>query len=178
MRANVRLLEFMINYWDHDLGMFNLQGETLEITTEDMYFITGLSRRGVPVNLEGTGRGGDPLSVQNYIDVFCTPGTQTRGSYVPITHIRDFTLQVLTSTIVRIAGSSSLHLATQNQMRLVVDCFRGALYDWCLGVVPIMKRQLSNYKRGRRNNFGYSSIFVAFFFERVLGLSPTIPLPV
>ena len=75
MRANVRLLEFMVNYWDHDLGMFNLQGETLEITTEDIYFITILSRRGAPVNLEGTGRGGDPLSVENYIDVFCTPGT-------------------------------------------------------------------------------------------------------
>ena len=43
MRANVCLLEFMINYWDHDLGMFDLQGETLEITTEDMYFITDLS---------------------------------------------------------------------------------------------------------------------------------------
>ena len=75
MRANVRLLEFMINYWDHDLGMFDLQGETLEITTEDIYFITGLSRRGAPVKLEGTDRGGDPLSVQNYIDVYCTPGT-------------------------------------------------------------------------------------------------------
>ena len=35
MRANVCLLEFMINYWDHDLGMFDLQGETLEITFED-----------------------------------------------------------------------------------------------------------------------------------------------
>ena len=92
MRANVCLLEFMINYWDHDLGMFNLQGETLEITTKDMYFITGLSLRGAPVNLEGTGRGSDPLSVQNYIDVFCTPGTQKRGSCVPIVHIRDFTL--------------------------------------------------------------------------------------
>ena len=29
MRANVRLLEFLINYWDHDLGMFDLQGESL-----------------------------------------------------------------------------------------------------------------------------------------------------
>ena len=99
MRANVHLLEFMINYWDHDLGMFNLQGETLDITTEDMYFITGLSRRGAPVNLEG----GDPLSVQNYIDVFCTPGTQKRGSCVPVVHIHDFTLQVLSSTIMRIS---------------------------------------------------------------------------
>ena len=43
MRANVSLLEFMINYWDHDLGMFDLQGETLEITSEEIYFISSLS---------------------------------------------------------------------------------------------------------------------------------------
>ena len=43
MRANVCLLEFLINYWDHDLGMFDLQGESLEITLEDIYFIVGLS---------------------------------------------------------------------------------------------------------------------------------------
>ena len=46
MRENVRLLEFMVNYWDHDMGMFNLQGETLELTVEDIYFITGLSQWG------------------------------------------------------------------------------------------------------------------------------------
>ena len=63
MWENVRLLEFLINYWDHDLGMFDLQGQVLEITSEDVYFISILSRRGAPVNLEGTGRGGDPLSV-------------------------------------------------------------------------------------------------------------------
>ena len=68
MRANVRLLEFFINYWDHDLGSFDLQGEILEIALEDIYFIAGLSQRGTPVNLEGTGRGGDLLSVQDYIN--------------------------------------------------------------------------------------------------------------
>ena len=31
MRSNVCLLEFLINYWDHDLGMFDLQGEFLEL---------------------------------------------------------------------------------------------------------------------------------------------------
>ena len=115
------------------------------------------------MNLEGTGRGGDPLSVQNYVDVFCTLGTQKRGTSVPVADIRDFTLQVLASTIVRISGSSSLHLATRNQMRLVVDYFRGALYDWCSGVSPIMRRQLSDCKRGRQKNFGYARILVAFF---------------
>ena len=29
MRSNVCLLEFLINYWDHDLGAFDLQGEIL-----------------------------------------------------------------------------------------------------------------------------------------------------
>ena len=24
MRANVHILEFMVNYWDHEMGMFNL----------------------------------------------------------------------------------------------------------------------------------------------------------
>ena len=43
MRFNVHLLEFLINYRDHDLGAFDLQGEILEIALEDIYFIVGLS---------------------------------------------------------------------------------------------------------------------------------------
>ena len=122
--------------------------------------------------MEGTGRGSDPLSVQNYIDIYCAPGTQKRGSCIPIVHIRDLSLQLLTSTIVRVAGSSSLHLATWNQMRLAMDCMQGALYDWCSGVIPILRKQLSDCKRGRRKNFGYSSILVAFFFFESARIEP------
>ena len=63
-------------------------------------------------------------------------------------------------------------------MRLAVDYMQGGLYDWWLKVILIMKKQPSDCKRGRRKNFGYSSILVAFFFERVSGLSPAVPLPV
>ena len=63
MRANVFLLETLISYWDHDLGLFDLQGETLEIIVEYIYFIIGLSRRGIPINIEGIGRCGDPMSL-------------------------------------------------------------------------------------------------------------------
>ena len=129
MRSNFRLLEFLINYRDHDLGAFDLQGEILEITLEDIYFISSLSRRGAPVNLEGTGRGGDLLSVQNYIETYYVPGTQKMGTCIPIVHIRSLPLQVLVSKLVRVARSSSLHLATQNQMRLAVECLQGALFD-------------------------------------------------
>ena len=92
MRANFCLFETLIYYWDHDLGLFYLQGETLEITVEDMYFITDISRRGMPVNLEGTGRSGDPMSVQDYINTNYPPGTQKRGTCIPISQITRFPL--------------------------------------------------------------------------------------
>ena len=104
MQFNVCLLEFLINYQDHDLGAFDLQGEILEIALEDIYFIVGLSQRGTLVNLEGTSRGGDLLSVQDYINTYCTPGTQKRGTCIPIVHIRSLPLEVLVSTVVRVAG--------------------------------------------------------------------------
>ena len=63
MRAHVRLLEALVHLWDHKLGMFDLQGETLELTTEDIYIIMGLSHRGAPLNFGGIDRWGDPLSV-------------------------------------------------------------------------------------------------------------------
>ena len=57
------------------------------------------------MNLEGTDRGSDLLSVHNYKDIYCEPGTQKRGSCIPIVHIHSLPLQVLESTIVRVAGS-------------------------------------------------------------------------
>ena len=88
----------------------------MEIIVEDIYFMIGLSHGGISVNLEGNGRGGDPMSVQDYIDTYCLPGTQKKGTCVPISHITSFPLQVMVSMVVRIVGSSSLHLATQTQM--------------------------------------------------------------
>ena len=76
MQANVYLLEHLIGYWDHDLGDFDLQGEILEVSLEDIYFIMGLSRQGIVVNLKGIGKGGDPMSVQDYVDTYCMPQSQ------------------------------------------------------------------------------------------------------
>ena len=39
------------DYWDPDLESFQIDGMSLTIEVEDIYFITGLSRRGEVVNL-------------------------------------------------------------------------------------------------------------------------------
>ena len=87
------------------------------------------------------------------------------GTCIPIVHITNFPLQVLVSTIVRVTGSPSLHLATQNKMRVVVECLQGTVFDSCSGIITIMKKQLSDCKRGHSKNFGFSSVLVALFFE-------------
>ena len=40
-----------------------------------------------------------------------------------------------------------------------------------------MRKLLSDCKRGRWKNFGYSSILVAFLFESVPSLTRAVPLP-
>ena len=79
------------------------------------------------------------MNVQDYVDTYCTPRSQKKGSCIPIMHISKFSLQVLVSTIVRVAGSSSLHLSTRNQMRIVVECLHGIVFDWCSRIISIMK---------------------------------------
>ena len=41
----------LVDYWDPDSESFQIDGMSLTIEVEDIYFITGLSQRGKVVNL-------------------------------------------------------------------------------------------------------------------------------
>ena len=51
LRAKPRLLEMLVDYWDLKSKSFHINGMSLSIEIEDIYFIIGLSRRGEVVNL-------------------------------------------------------------------------------------------------------------------------------
>ena len=53
MRAYVCFLEHMIHMWDLDQQQFVVGSQNLIIDIEDIYFLTGLSRRGRPMTLTG-----------------------------------------------------------------------------------------------------------------------------
>jgi hypothetical protein len=57
MRAQVRLLEMLVGYWDPDSERFILDGQPLRIEVEDIYLLTGLSHRGEVVDLKSCGVG-------------------------------------------------------------------------------------------------------------------------
>jgi hypothetical protein len=51
MRAQPKLLNALVDYSHPKAKSFMLEGKSLTPTTKDIYFLTGLSRRGEPVNL-------------------------------------------------------------------------------------------------------------------------------
>jgi hypothetical protein len=87
-----------------------LEGQSLVPTTEDIYFLTGLSRRGEPVNFQTFPVGSSKVS--ELIEEYCEAGTDRRNSSVPVSRITSLTLQTILLLIGRIIGSAAVHQAS------------------------------------------------------------------
>jgi hypothetical protein len=83
MRAQVILLQLLVDYWDPDSERFNLDGKPLRIEVEDIYFLTGLSHRGEVVNLKSQGDGSN-MKIEEYIDAHFIVGTEKVEIQLPI----------------------------------------------------------------------------------------------
>jgi hypothetical protein len=46
MREQPRILNALVDYWHPNVEAFMLEGQLLVLTTEEIYLLTGLSRRG------------------------------------------------------------------------------------------------------------------------------------
>jgi hypothetical protein len=164
MRAQVRFLQFLVDYWDPDSESFNLDGKPLRIEVEDIYFLTGFSRRGEVVNLKARGARSS-MNIEEYIDAHCIAGTDKFRSQLPIQAINNLSLKIVFLVLTRIIGSTSLHEASRPLMLYFVECLRPTVYDWCTSLLANMKNQLIEHKHGDKRNFGFASILCRFFFE-------------
>ena len=87
LQAKPRLLQMLVDYWDLDSDSFHIDGMSLTIEVEDIYFITGFSRQGEVVNLCSRGGPGVGLTIEEYIVVYCYPNTEKVGSQIPTNYI-------------------------------------------------------------------------------------------
>ena len=101
----------LVDYWDPDSESFHIDGMSLSIEIEYIYFITRLSRRGEVVNLRSCGPGGG-LTIDEYIVVYCFPDTKKVGSQIPTNSIQVLGLKAILLELDRIAGLASLHQAS------------------------------------------------------------------
>jgi hypothetical protein len=93
MRAQLRLLEYLVHMWVVNQQAFHVGSHILMIDIEDIYFLTGLSHRGSRVTLIGSRGGGEPMS--HYINAHCVPGTQKHSGKVAIRDVCDLPLRTI-----------------------------------------------------------------------------------
>jgi hypothetical protein len=175
MRAQVSLLQLLVNYWDPDTETFNLDGKPLRIEVEDIYFLMGLSHQGEVVNLKAQGYGSG-MNIKDYIATHCIVGTNKVGIQLPIRVINNLSLNIVVLVLTQIIGLTCLHQESRPLMFYSVECLRPTVYQWCTSLLPNMKSQLIDYKLGRKRNFRFTSIHCSFFFERVPGLVPRVDI--
>jgi hypothetical protein len=106
MRAQVRLLEYLVHMWDLNQQVFHVGVHTLSLNIEYIYFFTGLSPHGYHMSLTDNKGGGMPMS--EYCHLHYVPEAERKKGKV---YIRDLTLRTILFTIARMAGSSTPHMA-------------------------------------------------------------------
>jgi hypothetical protein len=151
--------------WDPDQQVFNVGAHTLSIDIEDIYFLTGLSRHGSYVSLTGSRGGG--LKMSEYCNQYCVPEAERKKGKVVIWGVTDLTLRTILFTITRMDGSFAPHMALQSYFQYAIECTEPRVFNWADAVLRSIKRQLTKCRQGELKQFGYGSLLVSFFLERV-----------
>ena len=74
MRQQINLLQYFLDAWDPTTQEFQIRGKSIPLTVLDINLLTRLSRRGAPIPLSGSARGGE--YVRDYICRYCREGSQ------------------------------------------------------------------------------------------------------
>ena len=114
IKVHVRLLEYIINMWDTDQEHFVVGVHILPIEIEDIYFLTGLSMRGIPMVLYGA-RGGEGY-LDDIINQHCSLGIESQLGKLQIKSLMDLPLRTAVYTIGKVAGTRASHLIRRSHM--------------------------------------------------------------
>jgi hypothetical protein len=137
MKREILLLEHIIGLWDVTEQGFCIGTQLLTIELEDVYFLTGLSKRGVPISF--TGQRALPEQVNVYLVRHCVPGARLVGGRIPIKDIRDLPLRSILFTITSVTESTSAHLASRSQVAYGVQCLEPTLFNWSVAFLRNVK---------------------------------------
>ena len=96
MRAQPELFQYLINLWDINREIFVIGDQELELKTSNIYFITGLSRRGEQVNLYGSCPIG--ASISSLLAEYCPKALKSKSGKIEISSVQDLTLRALLLT--------------------------------------------------------------------------------
>jgi hypothetical protein len=117
------------------------------IELEDVYFLTGLSKRVAPVILSGQRE--LPMPVEDYLENHCVPGSILVGGIITIKDIRDLPLRSIIFSITSMEGSTNSHLVSRSQVAYGLQCLETTLFNWSVGFLQNVKEQITRCKAGQ-----------------------------
>ena len=112
--------------------------------------------------------------MEDYIEEFCRVGTQKVSGKIPIKDVGRNPLCNIIFIITKLASSIGSHLALKSRMEIAIECLEPKIFNWSYAVLINLKDQLSRCKTGKHKQFGYGSILVSFFLEKIQLLQPQI----
>ena len=102
------------------------------------------------------------------------PGAVLKSGKIPILSIGNLPLQAILYSLSRVAGSAATHQVSKAQMLYAIECMEPRVFNWCDAMLLNIITQLTNYRKGQLKDFGYGSITVSFFLERVPMFQPQL----
>jgi len=57
-------------------------------------------------------------------------------------------------------------------MQYALECLEPKVFNWCDGLLSMMKEQLTKVKNSKLKNFGYGSILTTFALEKIPLMQP------
>ena len=146
LRAQPELLQYLVSIWNENEEVFKLRDQVLEPEVSDVYFIIGLSRRGL-VPIFTSSRPSSENMEQLMARVCLGARTGSGSGKVDIHTVQDLALRVVLHTIVWATGSQAPHEATKAQLILASKCMSPTLFDWATAVTTNIKKQLTRCKQ-------------------------------
>ena len=105
MRAREPLLAQIVSYWDPDHEVFIVQGHRIELTVQDIYFLTGLPPLGMVGNTQPMLPRGQ--NIMEFGECHFRPSLHVKGTQIPIGDLERLETHVVVAAVLRILGNQA-----------------------------------------------------------------------
>ena len=128
MRSAGLLLTRLVGFWEPDTLAFRVQGERVDLTLTDVYFLTGFPYLGRVADTQP--RVFADLDLDDVVERLCRPGARVHRNALLVRDLREPAVQVMTGCVVCILGSQSPEKVSGGQMQLVERVLAGTYFAW------------------------------------------------
>ena len=152
-----------------------MQGERVDLTLTDVYFLTGFPCLGRVANTQP--RVSADIDMEDMLERYCGPEARVHRNALLVRDLLEPAVLAMAAYVVRVLGSQSLEKVSGGQMQLVERVLGGVYYAWGQMFLTCVQQQLTATKESGKG-FYYGSFLCAFFMERVPTLWPRVPIRV